>query len=509
MKKFYPFVVLLFYCNVLVAQGNFKPEMLMTDPVKDENDIGTAASIKSHEAFLQNAIESHNDLYHLYGLIYLHKDYRKQTDFVTAANYLLEAEKFAKSLGKPGWIGIVKGYRATLTGMLDNNPQLSIKQFKEAIQECAQAKDSLCMGESYEQIGTKYNQLGAYKKAHYYFQLAIPLLRKFGADENLSAAYNNFSTVLINEKKYETAVIYIDSAITIAVKNKNLHSEVVFRANMAGVYLELKEFDKALALYDYCEPISSRNNWTDNLAQTYYSRYVIYEKQGRYKEALEYLNKHHALKENITGEKIQSQIAALEGKYKKGEQQLLLEKSQRAKERYAGISFTLLTLLLLGLWFWRKQNLSNRKEAAANQKHLTDLTNLMIEKNSAILQLEEKLSEAKRGTTETEAEERTLYSQRILTDSDWASFKAYFEKVHPNYINKIREAYPHITDAEERLFLCIKINLKSKETASMLGISNDSVKKGRSRLRKRLNLTEKEDLEEFVRNFTKERSLSA
>lgn len=100
MKK--TLLLLLLYCNVLMAQSSFKTAMFKTNPVQDDNIIGTAESIKTHEVFLKKAIAAHNDLYHLYGLIYLYKDYSKQPDFVVAAKYLLDAEKFAKASQKPG-----------------------------------------------------------------------------------------------------------------------------------------------------------------------------------------------------------------------------------------------------------------------------------------------------------------------------------------------------------------------------------------------------------------------
>jgi len=46
------------------------------------------------------------------------------------------------------------------------------------------------------------------------------------------------------------------------------------------------------------------------------------------------------------------------------------------------------------------------------------------------------------------------------------------------------------SEAEERLFLFIKLNLTSQEAAAMLRISVDGVKKTRNRLRKRLGLGE-------------------
>lgn len=502
--------ILLVYCTSLNGQNVFKTAMLKTNPVQDDNEIGTTKSINSHNNFLQKAITNNNDLYHLYGLIYLYKDYYKQTDFVAASKYLIEAERFAKNSRKPGWIGIVRGYRATLTATVDNNQQLSIKQFLQAIANCKEAKDSLCIGESYEQISTKYNELGDYKKAHYYFNLGAPLLRKFGTDENMSAAYNNYSTVLINEKDFEKALIYIDSAIAIAEKNKLLHSELVFRSNKSTIYVDLQQYNKALEIIDYCQPINAKNNWQDNLASNYICRSIIYEKQGNFKLALEYLHKYQYIMEAISGENVKLKIASLEEKFKNEEQKLILKKkelelanSKRRTENLAWISVLMLSFLIIGLWIWMKQAIRNKKESTENQKNLTDLTNLLIQKNSLLLEQEDKLNRKSSVEFQSVPEETdaAFYNQRILTDSDWSAFKESFEKAYPNYITRLRNSHPAITEAEERLFLCLKLNLRTKETASMLGISNDSVKKNRSRLRKRLSLEAENDLAEYVRLF--------
>ncbi|HEY8938181.1 MAG TPA: hypothetical protein VIM65_23325, partial [Cyclobacteriaceae bacterium] len=49
-----------------------------------------------------------------------------------------------------------------------------------------------------------------------------------------------------------------------------------------------------------------------------------------------------------------------------------------------------------------------------------------------------------------------------------------------------------------RLSALIKLNLSIKEMASMLGISPESVKKSRYRLKRKLGLTENDVLEEFI-----------
>ena len=44
----------------------------------------------------------------------------------------------------------------------------------------------------------------------------------------------------------------------------------------------------------------------------------------------------------------------------------------------------------------------------------------------------------------------------------------------------------------------LKMNLTSKEIANILNISNDGIKKARYRLRKKLNLSTEESLQEIV-----------
>lgn len=71
----------------------------------------------------------------------------------------------------------------------------------------------------------------------------------------------------------------------------------------------------------------------------------------------------------------------------------------------------------------------------------------------------------------------------------------------PGYIQRLRTVNYELSEAEERLFLLLKLNLKRKEIAGILGISPDSVKKTRTRLRKRLILSANESLEDYIRNF--------
>ena len=59
-------------------------------------------------------------------------------------------------------------------------------------------------------------------------------------------------------------------------------------------------------------------------------------------------------------------------------------------------------------------------------------------------------------------------------------------------------SYPNVSNNDLRLMSLLKMNLSSKEIANILNISIEGVKKARYRLRKKLNLSTEESLQELV-----------
>ena len=166
---------------------------------------------------------------------------------------------------------------------------------------------------------------------------------------------------------------------------------------------------------------------------------------------------------------------------------------------------------------WRKKHRVAQRELENKQQELREFTQLLLIKNSRLAELEQV---ARAGNSPSDPEQKNaatipkaptlsaskrddddLYSQHILTDSDWAVFKRHFDTSYPGYRQRLRHAFPQLTSAEERMFLLLKLNLSSKEAADMQGISLESIKKYRYRLRKRLGLEQEEGLELFVREF--------
>lgn len=91
----------------------------------------------------------------------------------------------------------------------------------------------------------------------------------------------------------------------------------------------------------------------------------------------------------------------------------------------------------------------------------------------------------------------------IEHDDDLQAFQSSFDSVHHGFFRKLEEQYPELTHRDKLLCAYIKMNLLSKEIAPLMNISLRGVEISRYRLRKKLNLSEGENLVEFLQQFGK------
>ena len=89
----------------------------------------------------------------------------------------------------------------------------------------------------------------------------------------------------------------------------------------------------------------------------------------------------------------------------------------------------------------------------------------------------------------------------FTNEEDWNDFKQRFKVLNPNFINALSTKHPNLTKSELRLLTLIRIGYSQKEIANILGIASDSVKKARSRVRKKLKLDENVKLSNYINNI--------
>jgi DNA-binding CsgD family transcriptional regulator len=212
---------------------------------------------------------------------------------------------------------------------------------------------------------------------------------------------------------------------------------------------------------------------------------------------------------------------------------IALLKEIETKEKSHAQLWTSLTVLvvlvnLIVIFFTIKHHLKKRKKVEAeknlkehelqeaqtrlnhNTKLVDTFTQRILDKNKVIAELEKKIRTNPLFNQSTEAAKKnleTISAIRILTQEDWEKFQSNINKVYPGLINRICDSFPLITDAELRMFLLIKLSVKNKDVSEILGISPDSVRKTRFRLKKKLNLNEDDDLVDFITEYNSSDSI--
>ncbi len=94
-----------------------------------------------------------------------------------------------------------------------------------------------------------------------------------------------------------------------------------------------------------------------------------------------------------------------------------------------------------------------------------------------------------------------LIEHQKIVEKDWESFRYYFQEVHHGFDEKLSSAFPALTAQDLRHCALIRAKLSMNECASLLGISPDSVKTARHRLKKKLKLTPEQSLLDFLMNI--------
>lgn len=156
-----------------------------------------------------------------------------------------------------------------------------------------------------------------------------------------------------------------------------------------------------------------------------------------------------------------------------------------------------------------KELISKRSEHAKLQEQLesyakTETANSLnlIQKNEILKNIKAKAEEVKKASSvELPSKINNLIHTvnfALNIDKDWEHFKLHFEQVHNNFFDNLKAKYPSLNSNDLKLCALLKLNLDTKEIATVMDISPESVKVARSRLRKKLQLDSSENLSSFI-----------
>jgi len=91
--------------------------------------------------------------------------------------------------------------------------------------------------------------------------------------------------------------------------------------------------------------------------------------------------------------------------------------------------------------------------------------------------------------------------KHLKDKEDWLTFELHFRNSHSQFFDKLIKKHSNLSSNEIKLCAYLKLNLSSKEIASLMHVAITSVEQSRYRLRKKFNLSQKTNLSNYIQNF--------
>lgn len=420
-------------------------------------------------------------------------------------------------------------------------PESAIARHEKALSLYSEIEDWRGVAESKGFIGGMHEKLGEYSLALAFQRESLKTFKSQGDHADMAFVLENIGSIYEDLERYDSAFSYFDQAYRYNLLAGDSASLIGNLNNLGDVFRKSGSADSALFYSQKALELSIR------LSNSYQKRSALVDLAkaqnliGNHAKAYEYLDQARELSEVIFSEEAARQLAVKEAQYELNQKIAQIAQLQQVSRADARIRWLLIVLLLVlaGLaWAMinrQKLKIRSNKDLLARQQELLEIKEKLIatekeninllearmateveaqskalsaqtlhllDKNQMLEEIQEKLKKIlEEDPKEQKKKIRNLIKQidyNFSQDTDWDDFKFSFEKVHQDFFKKLNQPGNELTPGELKLASLMRMNLSSKEIASSLGISMESLRISRYRLRKKLNLDKGESLQQFL-----------
>lgn len=352
-----------------------------------------------------------------------------------------------------------------------------------------------------------------------YSKLSIKISRENSFKSNLASSLNELGYIYSNKLyKYDEAEKFFIEAYQYFIEENLFKNAINTAINLSGLYLRKGDYNKALKIGEKAINICDIEGNEDAHMRLYLQLANIYSYNKMYHSAYEFLAIGRNIQEKINNNNSDKTINELAAKYdlKIKNAQINREKDIVKAEKKQTlfiiiILFSLIIILIISyvlIVFKNKNILQQKKLDIIEKEHLKSIVEI---KNKELLHAIVKnnnyttiLSQIKSALNNNDNKTAlNLLNQNINTESSWDNFLIKFTEIHPDFLAKLEKQFPQLTANEKKLSPLLFMNLTTKEIAKIINISENSVKKNRQRLRKKLRLPKATNISEYIKGSIK------
>jgi len=322
--------------------------------------------------------------------------YQFKGDYSAAVKYYIGSIKlFEKTKDS----AIISQSYQNLSALYDNvnNDVLELFYLKKAIQYSDKTKKEQ-LGLLYGDVGLTLLRQNKNKEAFVYFKKTEDLSKMDKSERLLFFTKRNFGEYYKNTKDYSKAISTFEAALALSESQKDAFQKADLYHTLSGLYLEIKNYPKALEYSFLSLKLAKEINAKEFLFRSQKRISTLYNELGQSEQAYNYLLLSSNLKDLLLTENQSKEMSLLQTRFetekkdksiaeqhvKIKKQELDLIKSQKEKQLYFIASLGLI-LLILGIWYFFKQ-----RQKLKNQEIETLKQNQEIAKLEALIDGEEK-----------------------------------------------------------------------------------------------------------------------
>ncbi|MEQ8240050.1 MAG: tetratricopeptide repeat protein [Cyclobacteriaceae bacterium] len=404
----------------------------------------------------------------------------------------------------------------------------ALEQFFKALEIFERLRQDGRVATTYSKIGSALIETNELERAKEYLLKALEIHRENGFQYGEAEALNRLGLLELENQDLEKSLSYLDQSKKISEEINDKDGLAKYYEDVAQVYVQKNDFDTAELMLQLGANLSLELGLNSRLRTIFLELKKIYAIRGDLKKSLAYADKYITLRDSLFSEETSKNLIEFEKQLAISEQVRLLELKEseiEVLEKNARISWLIRLIILVVVAFGafifyliyqqqklkllRKQEKAEEEAKALNyqleqtNRELAAYTVNYVQKNKVFEELKNIVVQVKTNqkTDPTLKEkfkqlERAINSQ-LNSERDWDDFKVRFQTLHSNFFDKLMAQNESLTNNELRLSALIKLNLSMKEVANILGISSESVKTARYRLKKKLNLPSELSLNDF------------
>lgn len=381
-------------------------------------------------------------------------------------------------------------------------------------------KDTIGIAKALNNIGTAYFYENSLDSSQYYFTKSLETIKNIENDDGLKAfLYTNIGRNFAISHNKGKAIEYFQKAVNENELSPKPSSWVY--NTIARYYYNEEEPDSTINYAIKANQLLANKVFSFENLDAVNMLYQSHLMKGNYKEAATFYLLNDRIRDslNMIERAINVEKIQIEQEYKAKERiRELEERSESFKYYIMALCIFIIVLILVILLVryrnkWIKTRLKSQLfEARQNEmdsklelknKELIGKAMIEIHRTEIIQEILDDLKQIKRRAVKQETQQAIDYIlkrlQKDIHSDIWNEFEIAFEQVHESFYTKLQEEHPDLTSRDKRLCAMLKLNLTSKEIGQLTGQSFKSVENARTRLRKKLNLTNtKTDLTTYL-----------